>query len=149
MHGVRTYWKLLFSGWGCDNLATAHPKGPVHLFGEGGLRSFLLMNVRPAPSCSPTRSGSRRSGSHCSSIWSGAALRHGAGFSPPFKREFYPRGLGCLPGWLVAGKVHQPLGKPLMRACDPWTHPGWHLWPISASVCLSQKMRFYRFRVTQ
>jgi hypothetical protein len=32
--GVRTYWNLLLSGWGCDTyLATAHQKGPVHLFG--------------------------------------------------------------------------------------------------------------------
>ncbi len=36
--GVRNYWNLLFNGWGCDAyLATAHPKGPVHLFGGGGL----------------------------------------------------------------------------------------------------------------
>ncbi len=31
--GMRTYWNLLSSGWGCDTyLATAHPKGPVHFF---------------------------------------------------------------------------------------------------------------------
>jgi hypothetical protein len=39
---VRTYWNLLSSGWGCDTyLATAHPKGPVHLFGV----LFLPHNV--------------------------------------------------------------------------------------------------------
>jgi hypothetical protein len=46
MHGVRTYWNLLSSGWGCDTyLATfghCAPKGPGYLFGGYTLKGHGL-----------------------------------------------------------------------------------------------------------
>jgi hypothetical protein len=40
--GGCTYWNLLSSGWGCGTyLYTAHPKGPLHLF--GGFIFFIFI----------------------------------------------------------------------------------------------------------
>ncbi len=84
--GVRTYWNLLSSGWGCDTyLATAHPKGPVHLFGGVYLgkkaQNFSIANRNLFPICSKCYFNENNvhttfEAIHCSPFFSSIAMPH-------------------------------------------------------------------------